>query len=278
MKFATQLISIIFSCTFCFATQGKVDIATVSACELASHPERYNEKIVRLQVIEQSYYHGSFFYDVCGNRTVTIVSWLDCPDKKVCDEMMKALSHKDGGARIGIVAVGKFYYKGLSDDGFGHLSKGEYGFGISQIEKTFSVPNNAPRPGETNEDKNAGEVNVLEFDWKEAQQGISPSPAGSGRTLDNILADDYRLITPYGEVKNKEMHLAEVKDRNAANRFAWIVNDQLKTYGDVVIATGRLSVVSQDKEAVNARYTNIYSKRNGLMQLVHTQVTIIAEK
>lgn len=178
-------------------------------------------------------------------------------------------------ARIGLVAVGTFHYQGLNDYGFGHLNGGEYEFRITRVEKAFSVSASFPNPGETKADKNSAEVNVLEFDLKVAGEGNSPSRLGSGRSIESILADDFRLITVDGEIKSKEMYLSENKGR--AQPLAGIRYDRMKAYGDVVVVTGRLSTVASEKKKIG-RYINIYVKREGKMQLVSTQITPVSDK
>lgn len=255
--------------------QEKIVVPTISVCELLKHPEQYSEKLIRIEAVRETYYHGAFFYDRCDDRTIAIDTVVNCSENKNCAEIQKDIDLKSAGTRIGLVAVGTFHYQRLNEYGFGHLNGSEFQVSISRVEKTFSVPANFPNPGETKTDKNAAEVNVLEFDLKEAGEGNTPSRAGSGRSIENILADDFRLINVDGEIKSKAMYLSESKQH--AQPLAGIRYDRMKAYGDVVVVTGRLSTVASEKKKVG-RYINIYVKREGKMQLVSTQITTVSDK
>lgn len=95
-----------------------------------------------------------------------------------------------------------------------------------------------------------------------------------------IAADDLIYTTHYGSALNKAEWIAHV------TKPAPVSSKQLRDYlrvrilGDTAIVTGRLTIKIENPQStgrIQARYTNVYAKRQGEWKLVAAQVTEVAK-
>ena len=95
--------------------------------------------------------------------------------------------------------------------------------------------------------------------------------------LDDILAEDLSVITPFGDLANKAMTVKF--DDNLVNES--IVTDEIKIriYGETAVVTGRATIKSryanQDLSG-QYRFTRVYFKRE-TWKIVAYQATRIAQ-
>jgi ketosteroid isomerase-like protein len=114
----------------------------------------------------------------------------------------------------------------------------------------------------------------IDAEWNEAYPRLDCA------ALDRIIADDWVCIDGTGLMITKSELLTRVAssvgflDPYKCDEIA------LRTFGEAVIVTGRLSGQMRDSDGihdVNQRYMRVYVKRNERWQAVATQVTKVKE-
>ena len=113
-----------------------------------------------------------------------------------------------------------------------------------------------------------------------SRQAIAASSKADTATLDALLADDYGVINPFGEVYTKAEHLRVLSDRTL--HFDSIEPSEVKVrvYGDAAVLTARGQVKVTYKgrsDSLSVRTTEFYIKRGEKWRCVSAQVTRIAE-
>ncbi len=91
--------------------------------------------------------------------------------------------------------------------------------------------------------------------------------------IDRIVAPDYTLIGPSGEVVSRAQALADLK--SGADKYASLTMADVKVrvFGNAAVVTGRATVKEQYKGkdvSGQLRYTDVFVKRNGRWQAVAT--------
>lgn len=144
------------------------------------------------------------------------------------------------------------------------------------ILMTTAIPGAARKPPEdgTRSAQAVQKVTELERKWAEAMKRRDI------RTLDLILAADYRDTSSKGVVRNKAEEIAQFKE--AAPTFITYDPDEIdvRVYGSVAVVTGRLKVkvLYENREVAGEfRYTRMYVKRRGRWQAVASQTTQVPE-
>lgn len=122
-------------------------------------------------------------------------------------------------------------------------------------------------------------VRKLEREWLDAYEQRDAA------AMERIVADDFTITFPRGEVQTKAQILAalkELKARRVPNAPApkfYTEDVQARVYGDTVILIGRVITrwQSQGNEMRDqSRYTDTYVKRNGRWQVVASHLSEIA--
>jgi ketosteroid isomerase-like protein len=97
--------------------------------------------------------------------------------------------------------------------------------------------------------------------------------------LDGALADDWMVITPSGNTRDKAQLLKELKDGTIKFDAMDESNVKVRVYGDAAIVTGRL----RSKEKLHGqevggllRYTQVFVRQGGKWRCVSSQATRIA--
>jgi hypothetical protein len=126
---------------------------TVDFCELIQHPDRYDQKLVRIQAIEAFDMENAFLYDpVCSVVGTYVWASSGCSSEKSCERTRRLIGknlrlHKEYGvSRVAVIAVGRF--KGPSEKGYGHLDGYKFSFDFMKIETVTPVPTKTPWPWE----------------------------------------------------------------------------------------------------------------------------------
>jgi ketosteroid isomerase-like protein len=100
------------------------------------------------------------------------------------------------------------------------------------------------------------------------------------RTLDTVLADDFQVINPFGEVANKAQQLKVLKDGTLHFDELETFDQEVRVYGDAAVLTDRRRAQATDRSraaSFSVRTTEVYARRGGKWQCVSMQVTRIAE-
>jgi len=101
-------------------------------------------------------------------------------------------------------------------------------------------------------------------------------------TLARILADDYVLTTPFGQVVTKGQVVESLRiPRDDSFEIKGIEQDDLlaRSYGDTAIVYSRFTLKGQAKGknvATPFRHTDVFVKRDGRWRCVTRQATLIA--
>jgi ketosteroid isomerase-like protein len=113
-----------------------------------------------------------------------------------------------------------------------------------------------------------------------SQQVIDASIKGDTAALDALMADDYTVINPSGEVEDKAGHLKALKDGSLVFNSIQPSEINVRVYGDAAVLTARGQVKVKFKgQDVGGpvRTTEFYVKQGGKWRCVSAQVTRIAE-
>ena len=97
--------------------------------------------------------------------------------------------------------------------------------------------------------------------------------------FERIEADDITLIANDGTLLTKAQAIAEMKTWESVSE-GFSDDIRVRVYGDMAVVTGRRTVKSvEDGESYTdqSRWTDVFVRRDGKWQIVHTQVTPIDE-
>jgi ketosteroid isomerase-like protein len=113
-----------------------------------------------------------------------------------------------------------------------------------------------------------------------SQQAINASVKGDTTALAALVADDFMLINPFGEISTKAGHLRLMID--GALRFHSIEpsDAKVRVYGDAAILTDlrQMKVTYKGRaENLSVRTTEFYVKQAGKWRCVSLQATRVAE-
>ena len=113
-----------------------------------------------------------------------------------------------------------------------------------------------------------------------SRQAVDAFLKGDTRSLDAVLADDFLLINPFGEVADKAEQLRILKDGTLHFDQLETFDQKVRVYGDAAVLTDRRRAKATDRSraaSFSVRTTEVYAKRGGKWQCVSMQVTRIAE-
>lgn len=121
------------------------------------------------------------------------------------------------------------------------------------------------------------EVRKLEREWLDAYEQFDST------AMDRIVADDFTITFPNGEMQTKPQLMASIKaprkESQPSNKFS-TEEVQSRAYGDTVILIGRVITQYQREGKTireQSRYTDTYVKRNGRWQVVASHLSNISE-
>jgi hypothetical protein len=122
------------------------DIPTVDYCELINHPEKYDQKTVRVRAIYRYGYEWSEIYcPDCFDRNRR--TWVEsdnltetCPKTKAIKQLRDS-GYK--GRTVRVVMVGKFHGSG---GGYGHLNGYRFQLDVSCVEEAKTIFRDSPLP------------------------------------------------------------------------------------------------------------------------------------
>jgi hypothetical protein len=129
-------------------------VTTVAFCELISHPQLYDKRVVRTEAISAIGVESAVLYDPqCStdvSRTwVTNDAAWEKADKKLQTAYLDLLFDENNGrfprgrsGRAKVVLIGRF--EASNKNGYGHLNQYRFQFAIMGIEKVERVPEDVP--------------------------------------------------------------------------------------------------------------------------------------
>ncbi len=100
---------------------------------------------------------------------------------------------------------------------------------------------------------------------------------GDMTTIDRLFAPEFVMISPNGEVKNKQQEINNLKPAPDVTTYYFRSEDtQVRVYKDAAVLTGRavwkVRYKGRDIDN-NRRYTTTYIKRGGRWQMVAQQIS-----
>jgi len=131
-------------------SKGYQQVKTVPFCDLAKHPERYTDKLVRTTGIFLTHFPDVWFmYDEnCSDRSSRATGYLNCKSEAACGRLRRLSAlHRDGDGerwRNQMAVVGELHIVELQNRSGGHNRALK--FGITDIESVSVVPQSAPWP------------------------------------------------------------------------------------------------------------------------------------
>lgn len=125
-------------------------VETVSFCELANHPERYANKLVKTSAIFLTHFPDVWFmYDQnCSDKSSRITYYLNCKSEAECQRLSKLTSlHRDGDGekwRNKMLVIGELHIENRQNRSGG--STRVLKFAISDIESVSCVSSEVAWP------------------------------------------------------------------------------------------------------------------------------------
>jgi ketosteroid isomerase-like protein len=116
------------------------------------------------------------------------------------------------------------------------------------------------------------EVRRVEFEWGVAFERRDFA------TLDRIMADEYILTDPLGNVRGKAEGLAALETNDVLFESTKSDNVNVRINGDTAVVTGRSTFKGRYKGwsmAGQYQYTDVLVKRNGSWQAVSSHITAL---
>jgi ketosteroid isomerase-like protein len=114
---------------------------------------------------------------------------------------------------------------------------------------------------------------------KVAEQAREAAVKGDTEAMDGILADDWMVIQPNGNVVSKAQYTRAFKDGDMDFESYEPSEVKVRVYGDAAVVTGRAHVKMKwkgEKVDDHVRISEFYAKQGGKWRCVSTQVTSIA--
>ena len=128
----------------------------------------------------------------------------------------------------------------------------------------------AVRAEDTSNEQVSQDIRKMEEQWVSAAKQKDVKP------LDSMLADDYTMTNPVGEVIGKEDFISKIKDGTFHINSAEYKDIKVRVYGDAAVVTGRVTLqATWSGTDVGGTFalTDTFVKRDGKWQEVAGQVT-----
>lgn len=130
----------------------KSSYQTVSYCDLVTHPELYDDKIVRVEATYLLGKHAVSLYSKICNKQGGISFVLDCKSENSCKKMNSIIRKDRTGnaywSRAQMIVIGRFNGPPKSGGTYNAQIDPESGFKfqirVSKIEKTSRIPVDEP--------------------------------------------------------------------------------------------------------------------------------------
>jgi ketosteroid isomerase-like protein len=116
------------------------------------------------------------------------------------------------------------------------------------------------------------EVKQIEIEWGEAFERCDIA------TLDRLMADEYILTDPLGNVRNKRESLAAIITKDVHFESSTSDNVNVMINGDTAVVTGRSTFKGRYKGwSMTGRYqyTDVLVKRKGCWRAVSSHITAL---
>jgi hypothetical protein len=122
----------------------------------------------------------------------------------------------------------------------------------------------------------AGEIQVRALEQLQDKAAV----AGDMPTLQRILADDYQLVNPAGEIKTRQQLLDMLSAATHPYRSAVYTTDLVRDLGNVIVTVGREDVVPNQSpgagQVVQHRHvTQVWVRRRGTWRLSLRHATVV---
>ena len=116
------------------------------------------------------------------------------------------------------------------------------------------------------------EIRQIESDWGEAFE------RGDMAALDRLMADDYILTDPLGNVRSKAESLAAIQTNELRFESTESDNVKVRVVGDTAVVTGRSTFRGRYKGwpmTGRYQYTDVLVKRSGSWQAISSHITAL---
>jgi hypothetical protein len=111
------------------------------------------------------------------------------------------------------------------------------------------------------------------------QEQCQAALSGDVQTLKRILADDYQMVNPAGQLATREQLLALLSGSTHPYRSATYTTDMVRNLGKVIVTFGREDVVpnqgAQAGQVVHRRVTQVWVLQQGTWRLSVRHAMII---
>ena len=116
---------------------------------------------------------------------------------------------------------------------------------------------------------------------KEIQQRLIKAWVDKDRsTIDSLLAADWRVTDPAGQVLTKAQVMKELETGERKLESGSIDDVDVRLFGAVAVVTGRTHATGSyqgNTVTVKLRFTDVFVKRRGQWQAVASQATVIGQ-
>lgn len=252
------------------------DIPTVSLCELALHPSRFDQRIIRVRAILVTNHtprmdgDGSFLFDPScySDDTILLPQWQrtnpsDTRILKVFKETERKRDKYDND-RVEVTVVGR--YDAPNGNGYGHLGWARAQLTIMQYEKAEPVADSVPWHWQMKEQpapvsQAEEQIRVLDLRLQYYIMGERINAA----EVRQALAEDYVFVSDEKVIKGWEQ-MAALAFEPCKELTIRIQTKQI--FGDSAIVAGISKRCMQDGSCQSFSYMNTYVKRNNIWQAV----------
>lgn len=99
-------------------------------------------------------------------------------------------------------------------------------------------------------------------------------------TIDSLLAGDWRVTDPTGQVLTKAQVMKELDSGERKLESGAIDDVEVRLFGNVAVVTGRTRATGSyqgNKVSVTLRFTDVFVKRRGAWRAVASQATVVGQ-
>lgn len=136
----------------------------------------------------------------------------------------------------------------------------------------LSSNNQIEIPATLSTESTEDEIRRIEMEWGDAFEQRDME------TLDRLMADDYILTDPLGNVRTKAESLAAIENNEVHFESTKSDNVNVRINGDTAVVTGRSTFRGRYKGwsmAGQYQYTDVLVKRRGSWQAVGSHITAV---
>jgi len=143
---------------------------------------------------------------------------------------------------------------------------------MSTVTGYLSSNNQIEIPATLSTESTEDEIRRIEMEWGDAFEQRDME------TLDRLMADDYILTDPLGNVRTKAESLAAIENNEVHFESTKSDNVNVRINGDTAVVTGRSTFRGRYKGwsmAGQYQYTDVLVKRRGSWQAVGSHITAV---